>query len=1140
MFRRLDSDGMNFMYGFIWDRSRSVRKDLSVGALKPGQESVYLECVEMCVRFHMLSLHQMASGTSPDYTHAIDYGNDMEQLKNCYTSLKLHYPERLDRNTDPPSRAEFVVYDIILGLTFRGSMLGHDKRELQERYPDNKRIRTAITLEQAYRLAVDTEEPRTLSAKRQIWTEFWRLTKSQSVSYLMACAAELCFNDVRHNVLYTLRAVYRPRKNGKQKAPDEWTLEKLMEPLGFDNPDEVKEHCEMYGFAIGENADGVEYLDLASLPGGFTRPPGLRVYHSATIVEPKRYGRQFSAVIEEADTEARDAVGHDQGNEDSLFIPDSSTHKPTASGFPLNGIANGFQQQPGTSQLNPFVSAFKPTPATSANPFLANTKPNPFGQIGGATPAMVQPGLFDASKNSIQFAPPSAMNGTTFSGATSNNPFNPAPTPSAALNPFAVTNPPVSTPQAGSSFTAPSTAAPANTFQQTKTQPPKTWGFPAGDKSDQIINPATLTPSGPSAATIQPQPVFNVASQASPQPSVTTQEEEQRKAQEQQRVADEQRRAREEQERQARAAVEQRRRQAEQERQRQLQEEEERKVRAEQERQAELERLRRSQLEAERRAQQEHDEALSSLATNILMDPQHGLMPQYIEHMVAKVAKHTAEQLQEQRLQDLAEEMYQQKRLAFTRAVCVRWVQQVERKKKKAEARQRRQGLRALRAEAEALQKTAAPEVKAPAVQHTTQSKDVKASTVQQTATRPKDVYASAIQHNVATSNGVRGSFKKPDIPVSVQRNKGFPEPQNMKKYTPKDNRPKVITAAKTSTKDITDSSLNHVIASADYSQDYYKSTAPSDRTETDWFELRAQGIDPSKHRKRSFGSVSADDDVPIVEPKRARRSTSSSFRRSLPPPSTEEELLARFNAVRKANKAKTARQPFNGNQSMNGVTSIVIAQAREMLAHSPTPQHSPPTVHHKYSRSVPGVELPKPSPSLSVFGRSIGAAPPNERPAFWGRSSRFVPQHLYGKGPEAIRAYRDQLYGRSRSYKAPVELLSPIPTRQSYIPTGETQHGYEESPEHVEDDASIEDGDEEDEDEDEDEEEEEEEKEESLIDYGSGLDVEEQGQGEMFEEQYEEEYYDEDGDSEMSDESQEQFGEKPGGTQDDAIELSD
>ncbi|KAF2676786.1 hypothetical protein K458DRAFT_247162, partial [Lentithecium fluviatile CBS 122367] len=247
MFQRLDTDGMEFLYSFIWDRSRSVRKDLSVGALRPGQGAIYLQCVEMCVRFHLLSLHHMAKSKSGDYNHTVDHGNDIEQLRNCYTSLRHHYSDDLTRKVESPNRAEFIAYDIIVGLRYGDRMLEYTTQMLESHYQNNKRIQTALAIVRAGETATSMEKA-TFTAKRQNWIEFWRLVKSHSVSYLMACAAELSFNNIRQHVLNTLRMAYRPRNNRQRAAPDDWTLEKLMEPLGFDNPKQVKDFCKVYGF----------------------------------------------------------------------------------------------------------------------------------------------------------------------------------------------------------------------------------------------------------------------------------------------------------------------------------------------------------------------------------------------------------------------------------------------------------------------------------------------------------------------------------------------------------------------------------------------------------------------------------------------------------------------------------------------------------------------------------------------------------------------------------------------------------------------------------------------------------------------------------------------------------------------------
>jgi hypothetical protein len=1177
MFRRLDTDGMDFMYAYIWDRSRAVRKDLSVGAMKPGQEVIYIECVEMCIRFHLLTIHQMALGTSPDYNHELDYGNDIEQLRNCYVTLRQRYPEQLDRNTDPPNRAEFIAYDIILSLKFGAYSFKHDEKDLRQRYNGNMRITTALAIAEAYSKAIDNARV-TLSAKIQGWTQYWRLIKSPKVSYLMACAAEFSFNEVRFNVLFTIRAVYRPRpgKPPKAQAPDEWTLERLLDPLGFDTLDQVREFCEALNFTIGENRDGVEYLDLSSFPASLPKASSLRQYHSANIVEPKRNSRTFAAVIEEADT-----MAHEKGSGGGVFNQDSA--QPSNFFGTLNG-------SPG-SQLNPSANSFAPQPTPNANPFLNNAKPNSFanvGQFGGTssasnTPASVQPGLFDASKNSIQFAPSPnfQLNGTPVSSATSDNPFKSASMAPAAQNPFApaaTSTPPfgTNTSTAGSNPFAPAATstpsnpfAPAATFMSTPSMAP-----PFGTTTSTAASANAFAPiasAGPSAASTQPPPVFNFTPHASPQPTPAfnltppppslSSEDEQRKAEQHKRIDDE-RRAREEQERQAREAVAQRRREAEQERQRQIQEEQQRKAQAERERQAELERLRQSQLEAERRAQEERVNALNTCAVNLLMGDR-GLMEMYIENRAQKMFERTKALIEEEELYEKVEEMYHQKQLAKTRKYCAKWYYAVQKKKKKAADRRRREELKALRDEAQAFEKA--------------QAAGNQAAGGQTLAVQP--VASQSLQKTAPPSKRVENGFRIPDRPVSVQGENGIPHWQKKSsRRTRNDSRQRVVDNTNGF---ITAASASTAVAQSDYSDEYYRSTAPQDRTETDWFRLRAMGIDPAKHRKRSFGGVSGDDEVPIVE-KRARRSTSSSVRHSLPPPSNDDELIARFNAVR-TNKGKTGGTSFSGNRSVNGSTSAVVVQAREVLANSPTPGYSPPASHHKYSRSMPGGDASNASPGLSMFGRSIGAALPNERPAFYDRPSRFVPQHLYGKGPEAIRAYREQLRGSSRTEKAPVqsfssipiphkasmeafsslpiqqnvplELSSPLRTQQSYIPTGETQHIYERTQE-IEDDADGEDGEEEDFDEGFDDDEDDE----SVIDFVSppasefaddeeGADLfdgEQYEDGpELFEEEYEEEGYgDEDGESEMSEElsqqSSQQFAQQPGGTQDDAIELSD
>lgn len=1149
LIQRLDEDGLEFTYSWIWDRSRSVRKDM-VGKIKPKDVSAYLKCLELCARFHLLTMHQMTRSTSSDYDHA----NDVEQLTNCYTSFSHRWGDNKGANIEHPNQPEFMAYWIILQLKWGHFKLEHDLNRLPDHLKLNSRVQAAANILRAGNCAVSMEKGQTFKTKQQNWAKFWRFVRSSQVSYLMACAAEMSFNKIRHNVLETLRCVYRPPKTDRPSPKDDWSPAKLMEPLGFDNTTQVKDFCGYYGFSFVMK-DGVEYLDPNSLGQGTLEvPPELKPqFFSQRYVESKRHERSFSAIIQgmsvreakdvglvesELNLETGDLRDEDE-QQDSLFIPDDSTPKSVApasvTGFP--GLATNGNTKPfpdntqdgktGTSQFNPFATPFQPSSSMAANPFLGHTdtvatKPNPFAAAAqngttnpatqtttafrGATPATVRPGLFDASKNTIQFAPSPSANGSPLSSAKADNPFIKAPSTSAtATKPFAsaATSPTVSSLHR--------TWAPASTFdspkpdEQRTSQTPPSWSFTSQAPTEDTSNEGKIGWS----SSLTPM------SQAAPQPTVSAEEEARRKAEE------EQRRAKEEQQRRAQeqARIAQQAREAEQRRIREEQEAraaEQRRIQEVQARAAEAQR--RAQEEAERKVR-EYKQALSTLANNLFTDPDNGLLAQFVEHVVATETKEIAERLEYERQQRLKEEVERQRQLAFMRAVCVRWVQQIQKKKKKREARQRRKQFMALRAEAEAVQEHPG------------------------SAPIPTN-------HDAEKPNGKANNFKVPETPASVQRQQKLPKPQDRVLSVQK---PRKISKPSKSTekkakekgKEIvrTLRDTNGVTSASTgggYSEGYFKSTLPSDRTETDWFKLRAMGLDPSKHRKRSFGSVSSDEEeVPDVEPdvKRARRSTSSTFRRSLPSPApaTDEECIARFRAVQEAlNKGSATPRSFDGNRSVSGNSTLVIAQARELLADTHLTRQSPSTMQHDFSHRASDASLSKPAPAFrqSMFGRSIGAPLSNERAAFWGRTSRFVPQHLYGKGPEAVRAYRDQIHGRSPSGSEPLNLSSPIPTQQSYFASANAPQDFDQLPF----EQAFEQGEEESYAEDEGE---------DLLDYDDFDEEheeheEDEDDQEVFYEQ-DGEYYPEDGESENSEDAPfEQFAQKPGGTEDDAIELSD
>jgi hypothetical protein len=241
----------------------------------------------------------MAGSKSPNVDHTIHQGNDIEQLRNCYKSLSERSEDLEQLGVPWTQRAEFAAYDIILAMRLGARIIGRSDGQYEAEYPNHPRVQAALTILKAAK-AVKQTGSATLSTRKQNWNNFWQAVNEDSVSYLMACAAELSFNQIRFAIMRDLKNAYKPRADGKPGPVNDWTPENLKHALGFDNHQEVKDFCETYGvgFTMGQN--GNEVLDIQSMSRGkLLEPADLRPqFHSKDIVEAKRQGRSFSEIIQ--------------------------------------------------------------------------------------------------------------------------------------------------------------------------------------------------------------------------------------------------------------------------------------------------------------------------------------------------------------------------------------------------------------------------------------------------------------------------------------------------------------------------------------------------------------------------------------------------------------------------------------------------------------------------------------------------------------------------------------------------------------------------------------------------------------------------------------------------------------------------
>ena len=456
--------------------------------------------------------------------------------------------------------------------------------------------------------------------------------------------------------------------------------------------------------------------------------------------------------------------------------------------------------------------------------------------------------------------------------------------------------------------------------------------------------------------------------------------------------------------------------------------------RANQEKEAQRQREEQVRLVEQQRREEEirrkKDEALTTVAMDLFHDPEEGLLRQFLENQLEHLFREIAPKVRWEKLTQHANERYHAIQQQRARWCFAHWVAMTAKKRRTKHARERRKRLRESAEVLGALKNDVSTNgtlaVKNQLETTSTRDQPKAASTV---ANQPKGK-AIARKQPVDTP----GNFKRPVAPASSSTKVQKPQKQKKKSY---EVRP--VPAVNGNVDSMKSSQINNMIP-------YKNSKAPIDRTETDWFRLRAAGIDPSKHRKRSFGSASDDEEDHEADRKRRRQSTSSASRTSLPPAMTDEERLARFRAVKEAlGKSTSASRLDSSTRPINGHTSVIIAQARDILSTTPTPNASSPNVQHEFSRSVPDLN----SYGSSRFGKGADTSTAKDYPAYRDRLSRFVPRHLYGLGKDALIEYREQQRRSAseasmgpRESLGPLELSSPIPTQQSFTPI-QRQHSF-------------------------------------------------------------------------------------------------
>ncbi|KAJ5146000.1 uncharacterized protein N7515_000564 [Penicillium bovifimosum] len=536
------SEPLAAVHMFVWNRTRSIRNDFSVQQLTHEEDvKMAVTCLERIARFHIVSLHLLSS---PANTEPFDRHQEREQLNNTMLSLMYYYDDNRGR-IHFPNEDEFRAYHILFSI--------HDQRpDLEARVSKwpvallaSPRVQVALEL---FAAACNTWEPQgALDARRPnaiaqgLYARFFNIIHSPSVSYLMACVAEVYFNHIRQTAIRAIWKAYCRTPLSQQSKNDHWTVKELTKVLHFDHDEQTVEYCNAQGLEFVTNANGESYLNWGNRPvDSVDFAPSSEHSFSETYVESKRAGRNLVSIIlgmsiseaarmgmidrshlphkSEHLAEA-DAVDEDE----DLFVSDADNQTPapvvdttaplspdmTASGFPSTFSEKPAQPTPASTP--PFSQpAF---PSAASNPFAAfqPSKTSPLALSGNelkpTTTSAFPPSnpfatSFPASSGASATPSPFALSGTEAKPTTA--PAFPPPNPFAASLPA---SPGASA--APSPFALPKNEAKPTTTSAFPTSNPFATSFPAGSGESATPSPFALPGSETKPTTASAFPPSN-------------------------------------------------------------------------------------------------------------------------------------------------------------------------------------------------------------------------------------------------------------------------------------------------------------------------------------------------------------------------------------------------------------------------------------------------------------------------------------------------------------------------------------------------------------------------------------------------------------------------------------------------------
>ncbi|GFS57299.1 germinal-center associated nuclear protein [Trichonephila clavipes] len=247
-------------YDFIWNRTRSIRKDIT------QQQLCDIECVEIlekCARFHILCAELL----SEEDTATFDPKINNENLTKCLQTLKHMYHDLQSKGIQCPNEAEFRAYDILLSLTE-----GETLRLVKDLHKD---IFKSPPVKAAFEAA--------LAFRSNNYVKFFKLMEKGT--YLDCCILHRYINEARVQAMQLIIRAYSVPNN-----PTSLPLTCLVKDLKFQSTIEAANFCNWHGLTTDDT-----YVTIQRQT--FQKPSSAYPIARATSLVGSKLRKTYSEII---------------------------------------------------------------------------------------------------------------------------------------------------------------------------------------------------------------------------------------------------------------------------------------------------------------------------------------------------------------------------------------------------------------------------------------------------------------------------------------------------------------------------------------------------------------------------------------------------------------------------------------------------------------------------------------------------------------------------------------------------------------------------------------------------------------------------------------------------------------------------